>query len=118
MLPIGDVTTSAIYEALQGLTARQDAIAQNVANVDTPGYKAEDVSFEQSLAQAVADGDPAAMQINVTTSSAAPDSTGNNVDLASEEVDAQKTGLAYQTMIAAMNAKMSLLETAISGQSG
>lgn len=35
--------------ALQGLTARQHAIANNLANADTPGYKASEVLFEENL---------------------------------------------------------------------
>ncbi len=115
-LPITDLTTSTIYQALQGLTAQQQATAQNIANIDTPGYKAQDVNFEDSLSAAVAAGNPSAMQMTVSTSTAAGDSTGNNVDLATETTDAQKTTLAYQTMIQAMNAKFQLLSTAISGQ--
>ena len=41
-----------IQAALQGLTARQRAIADNVANVDTPEFKASRVSFETTLKQA------------------------------------------------------------------
>lgn len=32
---------------------RNDAIANNIANVDTPGYKRQDVSFEKELARAI-----------------------------------------------------------------
>lgn len=35
--------------ALDGLTRRQEAIASNVANVDTVGYKRKSVSFERAL---------------------------------------------------------------------
>ena len=108
----GDTTTSAIYAALQGLTARRNAIADNVANINTPGYSAKQVGFEASLDQALAAGDPSTMAVSVTSSPAAAKANGNNVDLATETVDAQKTNLAYQ----AMNAKMQLLSTAISGQ--
>lgn len=114
-LPISDPTTTTIYEALQGLTAQQNAISQNVANLDTPGYTAKHVSFEESLAAAVSQGDPSAMQLTVVPSNAVRNRVGNNVDLGTETVDAQKTSLAYQTMVQAMNAKMQLLSTAISG---
>lgn len=38
-------------QALDGLSQRQDAIAANVANVDTPGYRRREVTFEDTLAQ-------------------------------------------------------------------
>ena len=37
--------------AMDGLTRRMEAVAQNLANVHTPGYKRRDVHFEDSLAQ-------------------------------------------------------------------
>ena len=44
------VTSAALSSALDGLSARQRAIANNIANVNTPGYTAERVSFEDALA--------------------------------------------------------------------
>jgi flagellar basal-body rod protein FlgB len=41
----GDVSTSAIYEAMQGLWDEQQSVANNVANIDTPNFKAKDVNF-------------------------------------------------------------------------
>ena len=41
--------TDIYAEALDGLTLRQKALAQNVANVDTPGYKRFDVAYEGQL---------------------------------------------------------------------
>lgn len=39
----------AARSALDGLTRRQEAIAANVANVDTVGYRRKSVSFERAL---------------------------------------------------------------------
>ena len=113
----GDVATSAIYQAMQGLWAEQQAAANNVANANTPDYKAKEVNFESSLAQAIAEGDPAAMQVTTSTSTAPADQVGNNVDLATEMVTDQKAGMQFQTMVDAMNAKFQLLSTAINGPS-
>lgn len=45
---------SDIYQkSMQGLTARQQAIGQNVANADTPGYKRVQVGFERQLRTAI-----------------------------------------------------------------
>ena len=35
--------------SLNGLSLQQDAILQNIANLDTPGYKSKSVSFEDIL---------------------------------------------------------------------
>lgn len=37
------------HSALTGLSRRQEAIASNIANVDTPNYARKEVSFEDSL---------------------------------------------------------------------
>ena len=47
---LASVTSAALASALDGLAARQRAIANNIANVNTPGYTAERVSFEDALA--------------------------------------------------------------------
>lgn len=38
---------------LDGLSARHKAIASNIANADTPGYKRADVTFEDQLEQII-----------------------------------------------------------------
>ena len=113
----GDVATSAIYQAMQGLWDEQQSAANNVANVNTPNFKAQDVNFESSLAQAIADGDPSQMQVTTTDSTAPSDQVGNNVDLGTEMVQGEKAGMQFQTMVDAMNAKFQLLSTAINGPS-
>src|ERR1700736_6007434 len=42
--------------AMSGLAARQRTIANNVANVDTPGFKASEVNFEAALKSAIGSG--------------------------------------------------------------
>jgi flagellar basal-body rod protein FlgB len=113
----GDIASSAIYQAMQGLWAEQQAAANNIANVNTPDFKAKDATFESSLAQAIAAGDPSQMQITTSPSMAPADQTGNNVDLATEMVSSEKAGMQFQTMVDAMNAKFQLLSTAINGPS-
>lgn len=39
-------------DALGGASKRHEAISDNLANVNTPGYKRKEVSFEQSLKEA------------------------------------------------------------------
>ena len=42
-------TQRALRSALGGLQQRQQAIADNIANVDTPNYRAKAVTFEEAL---------------------------------------------------------------------
>jgi len=50
---ITSLSSQAINKALDGLSKRHQAIAGNLANVETPGYQRHDVSFEAALQQAV-----------------------------------------------------------------
>ena len=108
-----DSTSSALYAALNGLAARQRVIANNVANVETPGYIAGRVSFEDSLRAAVRGGDTGEMSVRTLGSSDPVNLNGNNVSLDNEVVGLTRTDLAYQLMIQALNSKFGLLRTAI-----
>src|SRR6478736_1491816 len=49
--PLGDVTMSALHQALSGLALRQRTIADNIANIETPGFLAgEQTNLSYSLA--------------------------------------------------------------------
>lgn len=50
---ITSLTMSAVERALDGLAARQVAVAHNVANIATPGYVRREVNFEDSLLAAL-----------------------------------------------------------------
>lgn len=48
----------AVERSLDGLSKRQEAIASNLANANTPGYVAKEVPFEEALLEAMAAGAP------------------------------------------------------------
>lgn len=89
-------------KALDGIALRHEAIASNIANLDTPGYKRIDLatSFNAELDRACAAGD--AQQIASLRPTLAPDPTaisfgrdGNNVDLEREMVALGTNSLAH-----------------------
>ena len=108
-----DSTGSVVYTALNGLAARQRVIANNVANVETPGFIAGRVTFEESLRAAVADGDTADASLSTVSSADPANLNGNNVSLDREVVALNETDLAYQLMIQALNHKFGLLRAAM-----
>jgi flagellar basal-body rod protein FlgB len=108
-----DSTGSALYAALNGLAARQRVIANNVANVETPGFIAGRVSFEDSLRAAIAGGSASATSVSTQRSTDPVNLNGNNVSLDTEVVAMTETDLAYQLMISALNSKFSHLRIAI-----
>jgi len=53
--------------ALGALTYRQELLASNIANADTPHYKARDIDFKAALATAVAGQQAASVGLSVTS---------------------------------------------------
>jgi flagellar basal-body rod protein FlgB len=110
---VDDLTISTVHTALRGLSQRQKVIANNIANVETPGFTANRVSFEDSLRTAVRVGAPQFANVAVTPEDSPANVNGNNVQLDDETMSLVDTGLQYQLMVEAMNAKFSLLRTAM-----
>ncbi len=111
---IGDVTSSALKVALDGLAHRQRVTADNISNINTPGFLAGRVDFESSLRGAlVGGGDPAAAKAVVARSLEPTNTNGNNVNLDSETVIATETGLRYQLALNALDGKYNTLRTAL-----
>ena len=109
-----DVSSSSLRVAAAGLAARQTAIANNIANIETPGYRARKVEFEEALRGAVARGmSPLGVAPTVSTSLEPTRLNGSNVNLDQETLSNVSTGLSYQTVLAALNSKYSLLRTAM-----
>src|SRR3712207_2485377 len=89
---ISDVTSSALKAALDGLAQRQRTTADNIANINTPGFLAGRVDFESSLRGAIAGGEDPATADAVTARSLEPTNVnGNNVNLDSETIIATET---------------------------
>ena len=57
-----------IRQALNGLAQRQEPIANNIANMETPGYKRATVSFESVLQRQLADQQAVGRQLRLTPS--------------------------------------------------
>jgi flagellar basal-body rod protein FlgB len=110
---ISDLTFRTLQASLQGLDARRRAAENNVANVETPGFTASTVSFEDSLRDAIGRGAPMAADVAVERSAAPSRLNGNNVDIADEMVGLTETALRQQLLVQAMNGRYSSLRTAI-----
>ncbi|MGH9082509.1 MAG: flagellar basal body rod protein FlgB [Acidimicrobiales bacterium] len=101
--------------ALDGVAQQQAAVADNLANAQTPGYTDTEVSFQQSLAQAMSGPGAGTATISSAPSPAAPASDGNNVDLTGELVEAEQTTLQYKVLTEAVNAQFRLVQGAAGG---
>jgi flagellar basal-body rod protein FlgB len=114
---IGDVTPPALHAALSGLAQRQRVTADNIANIQTPGFLAGRVDFESSLRGALRSGERPSVNGGMTARSLEPTNTnGNNVNLDQETVIATETGLRYQLALNALDGKYNSLRTALRTQ--
>ena len=110
---LDDITSVTVKTALTGLAMRQRVTADNIANIETPGFLAGRVSFENSLRTAVENGSPAATSISNDRSLEPTRLNGNNVNLDHETLTHLDTNMRYQLMLRAVDTKISLLRTAI-----
>ena len=111
---IGDATSTALHAALAGLAERQRVTADNIANVNTPGFLAGRVDFESSLRGALSGGETPSVNGGTVLRSLEPTNTnGNNVNLDAETLIATETGLRYQLALNALDGKYNSLRTAL-----
>jgi flagellar basal-body rod protein FlgB len=98
--------------ALDAVVDQQQVISNNIANEDTPGYQANEVSFESSLAQALQGGGTAS---ETTSPEGLPSGTdGNNVSIANEMTAMEANNLENQTVDNALSGQFAFLADAIS----
>lgn len=106
-----------ILKKLQSYTIlKQKVIANNIANVETPGFKAKDVRFAEEFERALKSGDiNSAMQVKpiVYTRNDLPvRNDGNNVDIDKEIVELQKNKLRFEVYTEMLRKKYKMLKEA------
>ncbi|WP_291814569.1 flagellar biosynthesis protein FlgB [Cellulomonas sp.] len=106
------VTSVALDSALDGLALRQRTSADNVSNLQTPGYQAKRVQFEEALSQAVSRGS-GAVPATVAESLEPTREDGNNVNLDAETLLQIDTNLRFQLASQAMSGTFSSVRTAM-----
>lgn len=121
--------------ALQLQSRRTEVLASNLANADTPNFKARDVDFRAALADASMPGATLAMKAtranHLGTAGAAGDADqvtlqyrtplapsldGNTVDTHLEQAAFAENAVRYQATLTLLNSKFRSLMTAITGQ--
>lgn len=112
---LDDIASLSLQTAISGLATRQRVTADNIANLETPGFTARTVDFESSLAKALASGDPTQARVGISPSDAQAGVNGNNVSLDTELVTATKTGLQQQLLTGALTSKYGLISTVLKG---
>lgn len=106
-------------QALDIQRRRMELIAANLANADTPGFKARDLDFREVLAQAArpgaAPGVEGAPNLKYRVS-AQPSADGNTVDVQTEQAQFAEASLRYQASLGFLDSRIKSMITALTGQ--
>lgn len=124
-------TVDILQRTMSTSVLRQEIIADNVANADTPHFKRREVAFESELTRALNSYDPEPFPAALTNRKHIPfyrpknysevnplvhldyatsyRNDGNNVDIEKEMVDARENSLRYMAMAQRTNDKLRLL---------
>ncbi len=119
-IKVFDQTYESLARALDLRTENQTIIASNIANADTPGFQAKELSFEKALGKALDSKDDISRvrgevhnQINDVVRE-----DGNTVDRDSEMVSMAQNQLLYDAAADLVKKKLALLKYSISDGGG
>ena len=108
---------SQLEQFLAVTNRRETVIAANMANVDTPGYHAQDIDFQETLTQAMNTSSGSKMNVavrNVRGLLERPD--GNNVDVDRESLLLAQSQLNYQIGTQLLKSGFHQVLSAINGE--
>lgn len=119
---------SSLEQGLDFAATKQKTIAQNIANVDTPNYKAKSVSFSEYLSDAKQSSISAhrtqEKHIDFHTKSSSSgvfdynynyNHNGNGVDMDKEQANLATNQIYYNALIDRISGKLNTLQTVIKG---
>lgn len=126
-------TLFGVHAAALGLRAeRLNLISANIANADTPGYRAQDLDFASALRAATGGPDPTALKATaqghvggtraaiesarVFRTPTQPSLDGNTVDAQAEHAAFARAALEYRASLSFFDSRVRSLLTAITGQ--
>ena len=122
-------------QALGLLSRRQDILASNIANADTPGYQARDIDFTQQLKNAMENNTLAKSPVSLALTSNKhiegkaipfddsqllyripdqPSADGNTVDMDRERVNFADNAVKYQSALTFLGADIKKMMTVLS----
>jgi flagellar basal-body rod protein FlgB len=121
-----------LEQAINAASVRHKVIADNIANVNTPGFKRSEVQFEEVLRQAMdspnrkipmtatherhiipkSQGSPLSPQISVVNETSTR-ADGNNVDIEIEMANMAKNSIYYDAAVQQLSRHYSSIKSAI-----
>jgi flagellar basal-body rod protein FlgB len=115
-----DTTQLALERAIEGAGKRHEALAANLANANTPGYRRVDVDFHGALAAAIGRGEDSRAALQTVAFSPAKDATagavradGSTVDVDAESAKLAENALEQQAAVQVAHARLGILKAAM-----
>jgi flagellar basal-body rod protein FlgB len=97
-LQLFGITQRTLEAALHGTEVRQEVIARNLANANTPGYKRADVSFQHELAEQL-QFNPGSIGSSFEPTVTVDGTSAMRVDGSNVDVDKEATNLAENQLM-------------------
>ena len=116
-----DLTFLLLEKALDVCALRHKVIANNIANVDTPGFRGSRVIFEEKLREAL-EGNPLSTDVEeiepqlIKDEEPTPREDLNNVDIEREMVRLSENALKYNIYAQILITKLGIMRAAIQGK--
>ena len=120
-----DKSFGILHKIVQATNMRHKVISSNIANADTPGYKARDIKFNSFLKNEMKlmTTDPKHVGIKrgringkIVTERNPSWRDGNNVELNNEVARMTENGMKHDAAIRIMNSKIKMYKNAIKGR--
>lgn len=110
-----NLSAQAMQKSLDALWLRTKVINQNISNYETPGYKSQDVTFEDVLQGFDKNGKPqVAFRTRVTQdTSTSLRADGNNVNMEKEQAEMWRAQAQYSYLISKINGQYTNLRYVI-----
>ncbi|MEK7289698.1 MAG: flagellar basal body rod protein FlgB [Planctomycetota bacterium] len=121
-----DASSNLLEKMMNVSATKHKVIANNIANINTPGYKRMEVSFEDQLSRAIQDapvGKLVNLQPKIVVSkdkegSGSIRNDGNNVNIDSEITSLVRNTLSYNIYTQLLGKKMDMVKSAIDNSKG
>ena len=113
-----DTTQLALERTIAGASQRHNALAANIANASTPGYRRVDVDFHGALAAALGSSDAKAAVASTgfttqTDSVGMTQADGNSIDIDNESAKLAANALEQQAAVSVAKTRNAILRSAM-----
>lgn len=119
--PLAEPVTRLLAHSLNLRSRRQEVIAGNIANLDTPGYTARELPFKEVLKAYASGGGPLSLakthpgHLTPPLAAGLVENRGEPVDLDQEMVRLSENLFQFQSAVQLLNRKLEGLRTVVEG---